>query len=167
MILIQTYAISDCNLYRPTEIYKSGSDMQYKVFNDFSLVNTGDWELSYDLKTVKSYIALTPCSTETSTSGCTVYTGLGANGSGARLCALGFSPTITDVSLWNTSGSFGSSYVSCKITKVGNKYTFYYNGSELTNATSSDFSAQTPLYLVARLGGSGSVYVKNILIKPL
>ena len=170
ILLIQTCSIQDILLYLPTETYKSGNNVHFKIHNTFNLDNSTDWELSADLKSQTAFIILSPVSNaeSISTNDVSVYTGIGSNSTGSKLCALGYTPIINDGAIWDTThGAYGSGYHSVKITKIGNKYTYYYDGSEITNTTSNDFTNQTPLYPYLRLAGNANIYIKNVKVKQL
>ena len=170
-LVSKTCSVQDILLYLPTETYKSGNKVHFKIHNTFNLDNSTDWELSVDLKSQTSFIILSPVSNaeSISTNDVSVYTGIGSNGTGSKLCALGYAPIINDGTIWDTThGAYGSGYHSVKITKIGNKYTYYYDGSEITNTTSNDFTNQTPLYPYLRLGTSNAnIYIKNVKVKQL
>ena len=176
ILLQETYAIEDLLKYAPTEIYQTGNKTHYKLFNDFTLSNSIDWEVSADLKTVRGFLCLTDWeNAETlSTDTLTRYIGIGSNdassGNPVKLCALGFSPTVTDGTIWNTNGgAYGSDYINVKVKKVGNVYSFYFNNTLQASTTSTSMSTYSPLALYIRFGSRSSpnAYIKNIKVKAL
>ena len=160
----ETIIIEDCYIYNTTEIHKEGSQVMLRLIDDFNFPNTGDWECTYDLQTWKGFLALSPYS-QTDWS-CDKYLGLGGNSSNKILCALGFTSDINNP-IWYTTDAFGNGYHSLKITRVGDVYNFYYDGTLITNTTSTGMGAYTPLYVYVRIDSNGGCEVENLKIKPL
>ena len=165
-LLTKTYDIIDASLYSPSEVSSNVSEKRH--YSNFIMSNTGDWELTAQIKSNNGFLALSTNSNAVETAQTqTRYIGIGANSTNAKLGALGYTNDI-DNQIWVTNGSWSTSdYHDIKLTRQDDLYSFYIDGNLHASTTSVGFGNYTQLYIFSKVYNNRSFNMKNLIVKPL
>ena len=165
IFLQETYELEDCIIARLTETNitstQSGTDNIVLLDNDFTANLPSKFEFSADIKTNINGARLLLGSKANASS---VYYCIGSNRDSSRISAVHRS---TSTSVWGISYSKDNDYHSFKFTRDNSSFTAYVDNTSQGSQTISWFDNYTDYTLYIDVWQSGTIYVRNIKLKPL
>ena len=164
--LTETITIEDCLYTQISEISQvssqTGTDLCVLLDNDLSLdLSSMDFEFSVDAKTDINGSRLLLGSKQSVSS--TNYS-IGSNRDSSRISAV---YRDTSTSVWGTSYTRDNNYHSFKFVKENSSFTAYVDNTSQGSQSLSWWSDYSDYTLYFDCWQSGTIYVKNLKIKPL